>query len=65
MPDVIEFNETNKEKGQYGSVFELKICKKIIEFIDILVILFGLFYATIRYGCKMKNDRQEKNATKI
>ena len=39
--------------------------RKSKNFIVILVILFGLFYATIRYGCKMKNDRQEINAIKI
>ena len=36
--------------------------RKSKNFIDIL---FGLFYATIRYGCKMKNDREEINAIKI
>ena len=35
------------------------------KFNDIPVFLFGLFYATIRCGCKMKNDRQGKNAIKI
>ena len=39
--------------------------RKSKNFINILVILFGLFYATKRYGCKMKNDRQEINAIKI
>ena len=46
--------KTNKEKGLYRSVFELKICKKIKNFYQYLVCLFGPFYATIRYGCKMK-----------
>ena len=48
--------KTNQEKGHYKLIFELKICKKITEFYQ----YFGLIYATIRYGCKMKNDRQKK-----
>ena len=56
--------KTNQEKSQNISVFELKIWRKIIKFIDILVLLF-VFYATLRYRCEMKNDRQRLKAIKI
>ena len=47
--------QRNQEKGQYRSSFELKICKKNNEY---FVFLFDLFYATIRYGCKINNHSQ-------
>ena len=50
--------KTNQEKGQYRSIFELKICKKMKEFYRYFGLFIWSFYATIRYGCKMKSDRQ-------
>ena len=42
--------KTNRKKGQYRSVFELKICKETMKLTDILVFLLGLSYDTIRYA---------------
>ena len=54
-----------KKRFNIDQFLNSKCARKLLNFIDILVTLFGLFYATIRYRCKMKNDRQEINATKI
>ena len=50
--------ETNQKKGQFRSFFELNICYEIIEFYRYFGLFIWSFYATIRYECKMKNDRQ-------
>ena len=50
--------KTDQKKGQYRSVFELRTCKKIIECYRYFGLFIWSFYATIRYRCKMKNDRQ-------
>ena len=47
-----------KKRVNIDPFLNSKYARKSKNFIDILVFLFGLFYATIRYGCKMKNDRQ-------
>ena len=49
---------------QYRSVFELKICKKIIEFYGYFGLFLFFFKATIHYGCELKSDRQQTNAIK-
>ena len=36
--------------------------RKSLNFIDVLVFLFGLLGDTKRYGCKIKNDKQWINA---
>ena len=56
MKNLSKTFKRNKEKNQYRSVFELNVCKKIIELFRYFGFLFGLFDATIRYGCIMKND---------
>ena len=54
-----------KKRVNIDQFLNSKYARKSYKFIDILVILFGTFDATIRYGCKMKNDRQEINAIKF
>ena len=50
--------KANQEKVNIDQFLNSKYARKSKKFIDILVFLFGLFYATIRYGCNVKNDRQ-------
>ena len=40
--------KTNQEKGQHRSVFELIICKKLIEIYQYFDLFTWSFYATIR-----------------
>ena len=54
-----------KKRVNIDQFLNSKYARESLSFMDILVTLFGLFDATIRYGCKMKNDRPETNVTKI
>ena len=51
-------NQENESRVNIDQFLNSKYARKSKNFIDIFVFLFGLFYATIRYGCKKKNDRQ-------
>ena len=47
-----------KKRVNIDQFLSSKFARKSMIFIDIFVFLIGLFYATIRSGCKMKNDTQ-------
>ena len=46
----------NQEKVNIDQFLNSNYARKSSNFINILDFLFGVLYATIRYGCKMKND---------
>ena len=47
-----------EKRVKIDQFFNSKYVRKCKNFIDILVFLFGLFYATIRYKSRTKNDTQ-------
>ena len=48
-----------------NQILSNNLSRKGLEFYRYFRLFIWSFYATIRYGCKMKNDRQETNAIKI
>ena len=61
-----------KKRVNLDQFLNSKYARKSKNFIDtqrilsiLSVFLFDLFYATIRCGCKMRNDRQWINAIKF
>ena len=49
-----KFMKQIKKRVNKDQFLNSKYARKSKNFIDILVFLFGLFYATIRYGFEMK-----------